>query len=701
MSSNVNPGYAFPLEKLGSDIARNQFNYESILNGLIAWDKTTQDEVTIRLTMGTDPWYWDYRIPSKKALLNSSSFDCAVEGPVVENNFSTDCRIINTLYGGSRQINQSTFDADTDVNTGTDYITFDDVTGWIIGDELKLEKTDVGDILPTPLAEDTIYKIFDISGNDVQLSDLNDNLIVLTATGSGIIKAVEKEVAPSTSTTDPGDVATLRMSVTSSGSCDWSVNYIELVNDWTAGSNYRWGNLVKYNDGGGTKLYRAVFDIENAQPSDTPDTSINWDLWVVDWMANIEYPVGTKVAYLGTIYTVIDPIDAADVGVTPDNNTDDYEVYAEAWESGKGYKEGAYVAYNYLPYIAQNEILDSASSPDINEDWFFAVTERVPSSVPFNNSAIFQWQLNYDVEGFILRCLGPLDVSEPDTNINFRLSARNIEPASIYQRSVETFSTSNYAFWPNDLNSIWEQGTTYGPTDTGIGVNNRQNYSAVMVFDHTRQDIAKTVNFVNYDGPDLDKGLCVYLPVEVNVGDGGIAYPEDGFTFEFYFRIWPNAQYTNSTTRDHIINKAQIYVYNVLNAENVKDDTCSSPVAKFSMARTTNFYMFGENVSIPDKPVHYRATFIYDATAKRWNTLDYYQLPDHLFVGPVGFIDPQSPANLDVNNDVIGNINPNAQFIGYETAGFPMFQDPFSNSDLSPFQAQSEEDLDNFNNRIS
>ena len=232
-------------------------------------------------------------------------------------------------------------------------------------------------------------------------------------------------------------------------------------------------------------------------------------------------------------------------------------------------------------------------------------------------------------------------------------------------------------------------------------MNNRQAYSAVMVFDHTRQDIAKTVNFINYDGPDLDKGLCIYLPVEVNVGDGGVALPEDGFTYEFYFRIWPRASYNGSTTRDHIINKSQIYVFNALSDDGIPDDSCSSPVAKFSMGRMTNFYMFGENISIPDKPVHYRATFIYNATDKKWHTLDYYQLPDHLFVGPVGFIDPQNPSNLDINNDALGNINPNAQFIGYETAGFPMFQDPFSNSDLSPYQTTTDEDLDSFENRIS
>jgi len=704
MSSNVNPGQAFPLETLGSDIARNQFNYESILNGLIAWDKTTADEVTIRLTMGTAPWYWDYRIPSKKSITNSSSFECSVTGVVVKDHFGVDCRIINSLYGGSRDIYQSMFDADIDVNVGTNEITFDDVSEWETGanpSQLQLQKSDPSDILPTPLQEGVIYKILGIIGNEVTLQDFNEVPIVITATGTGIIKAVKKETNPITATDDPGDVTTLRLSVTSSGGCQWNVNYIELTNDWTVGMGYRWGNLVTYDDGGGTRLYRAAFNIDSAAILDTPDISVNWEPWVIDWVANISYPVGTKVSYLGTIYTVIEPILATELSVFPSINVTSYEVYATAWVTGTQYTEGVYVAYDYMPYIAKTEILQSPTAPDADDSWFMAVTEPVPSSTPFNTSSIFQWQLTYDVSGFILRTIGPLDSTNADTDISFKMSARNIEPSSIYQRSVESFATSNYAFWPTDLNRIWEQGNQYGPADTGVLVNDRQDYSSVMVFDHTRQDITKTVNFINYDGPDLDKGLCIYLPVEVNVGDGGVARPEDGFTYEFYFRIWPNAQLNGSTTRDHIINKSQIYVYNVLNSENVKDDTCSSPVAKFSMARTTNFYMFGENVSIPDKPVHYRATFIYNATEKRWNTLDYYQLPDHLFVGPVGFIDPQSPSNLDINNDAIGNINPDAQFIGYETAGFPMFQDPFSNSDLSPFHGTNDEDIDDFNNRIS
>ena len=82
MTQFTNIGAAFPLEKLGSDIARNEFNYQSILNGLIAWDKSTDDTVTIRLTKDTDPYYEDYTIPTKSAVFDLNSLECNVTGSV-------------------------------------------------------------------------------------------------------------------------------------------------------------------------------------------------------------------------------------------------------------------------------------------------------------------------------------------------------------------------------------------------------------------------------------------------------------------------------------------------------------------------------------------------------------------------------------------------------------------------------------------
>jgi hypothetical protein len=228
-----------------------------------------------------------------------------------------------------------------------------------------------------------------------------------------------------------------------------------------------------------------------------------------------------------------------------------------------------------------------------------------------------------------------------------------------------------------------------------IGAGGLGNLAYLEGFQRNHGDVTlvATVTILIIEIPII--GMLVYPAV----GDDGIAYPEDGFTYEFFFRIWPNAQLNGSITRDHTVNKSQIYIYSVANRDSIMDDKCETPIAKFSMARTTNFYMFGENVSIPDKPVCYRATFTYSSVEKRWMVTDYYQLPDHIFVGPVGFIDPQTPSNADVYMDSL-NINPNASFIGYETAAFPMFQDPFSSTNLSPYRFTNVDDLNAFINRM-
>ena len=197
-----------------------------------------------------------------------------------------------------------------------------------------------------------------------------------------------------------------------------------------------------------------------------------------------------------------------------------------------------------------------------------------------------------------------------------------------------------------------------------------------MVFDHANPD-CKECNIVNYDGPDLDQGLIIYLPVE-SVQDGKIVYPKNGRMFEFLFRIWPNPAYNGHETADLVINKAQIYVYSVPSRNAL--DCHPAPIAKFSMARLTNFYVFSENIAVPNRPVLIKARFVYSGDEKTWKTYDYYQLPDCIFLSPNGFVDPGRPSD---------------ETYGVETAGFPLVQDPFSNYDLSPVLVD-----DSFRNRI-
>ena len=694
MTSNANIGNAFPLEKLGSDIARNEYNYQSILNGLIAWNNTTDDEVIIRLTKDTDPWYEDYTIPSKKSVFDTSTFQCQIEGSVDEDLYAVSCMLENSLSGGSRVIPTSTFDSTSGVNTTTEEITLTDGTSFSVGDRVKFTGT-----LPTGINSTTDYFVNNKpSVNVITVSQTRGGSSVdltATAVGTGTIYRSETSTGePEISSDDPGDLVTFRLTVNSNGGSEWGLYYSPIIQSWTSGDDYKYNQYVT----NGNILYRLIFDVENSTTSPATD-SANFEPIIINaWSSGNNYVVGEFVSYDSKVYEVITDITGSTV--VPSEDTDTFDYHSDQWTSGTDYSAGAYVNYGDTFFLAKATITNSTTLPFADTDtWEEAFLRKVPTSSNFTKTSVFRWQINTDIGKFVLRNEGDT-VSGSGTDIILKISARYKEPSSIYQKSVDLFSTSNYSYYPDADRAIWDTTTTYGPTDTAVGITNRQDYSAVMIFDHARPDVSKTVNFINYDGPDLDQGLCVYLPVEVDVGDDGIATPEDGFTYEFFFRIWPNAALTDSTTRDHIVNKSQIYVYSSLNRENIASDICGTPIAKFSMARTTNFYMFGENVSIPDRPVCYRATFVYSESQNKWCTLDYYQLPDHVFVGPVGFINPQSPANLDINNDVIGNINPNASNIGYETAGFPLFQDPFSNPDLTPYRITGDADLDIFKNRI-
>jgi hypothetical protein len=83
---------------------------------------------------------------------------------------------------------------------------------------------------------------------------------------------------------------------------------------------------------------------------------------------------------------------------------------------------------------------------------------------------------------------------------------------------------------------------------------------------------------------------------------------------------------------------------------------------------------------VPNRPVLVKAKFVYSAEDMAWKTYDYYQLPDHVFLSPNGFVDPSTPSD---------------DTYGVETAGFPLVQDPFSSVDLSSVLVD-----DSFRNRI-
>ena len=333
---------------------------------------------------------------------------------------------------------------------------------------------------------------------------------------------------------------------------------------------------------------------------------------------------------------------------------------------------GEDTAYAYPPYDLNAEDGQPAER-SYNDGWENPSVILLPVTPDFNKTNAVRWTTTTDIEALLLLRTGEGSVDKvPDIEIkpNVRLIGGTTEDNG----GLAVFDTANYAEWPGTTPK-WSPGHNYS-TDVTKGINEKQNYSATMVFDHANPD-CKECNIVNYDGPDLDQGLIIYLPVE-SVQDGKIVYPKNGRMFEFLFRIWPNPAYNGHETADLVINKAQIYVYSVPNRNAL--DCHPAPIAKFSMARLTNFYVFSENIAVPNRPVLIKARFVYSGDEKTWKTYDYYQLPDCIFLSPNGFVDPGRPSD---------------ETYGVETAGFPLVQDPFSNYDLSPALVD-----DSFRNRI-
>ena len=333
---------------------------------------------------------------------------------------------------------------------------------------------------------------------------------------------------------------------------------------------------------------------------------------------------------------------------------------------------GEDTAYAYPPYDLNAEDGQPAER-SYNDGWENPSVILLPVTPDFNKTNAVRWTTTTDIEALLLLRTGEGSVDKvPDIEIkpNVRLIGGTTEDNG----GLAVFDTANYAEWPGTTPK-WSPGHNYS-TDVTKGISEKQNYSATMVFDHANPD-CKECNIVNYDGPDLDQGLIIYLPVE-SVQDGKIVYPKNGRMFEFLFRIWPNPAYNGHETADLVINKAQIYVYSVPSRNAL--DCHPAPIAKFSMARLTNFYVFSENIAVPNRPVLIKARFVYSGDEKTWKTYDYYQLPDCIFLSPNGFVDPGRPSD---------------ETYGVETAGFPLVQDPFSNYDLSPVLVD-----DSFRNRI-
>ena len=79
---------AFPLESIGRDIARNNYNYESIFNALMEWNNSEKDYVTVRLMKNSAPYFHTWTFPTKKAQSKTASISLVT--PVAANAFDLD-----------------------------------------------------------------------------------------------------------------------------------------------------------------------------------------------------------------------------------------------------------------------------------------------------------------------------------------------------------------------------------------------------------------------------------------------------------------------------------------------------------------------------------------------------------------------------------------------------------------------------------
>ena len=205
---------AFPLENLASDIARNNFNYQSVLSGLIEWNTSKADTVTIRLSKDTNPYFEDYTIPTKKAMeISSRRNESEVSGMVYSGNFSMESIIEKGVYGGAFDYDTATFNPSTDITSNEILLNTTDTFN--VGDTIKF----VGEDLPQELSTTSLYYIVYFQENAIKVSSLPSGApISITPTTSPSTATVVKYTKnPVRSQSDRGDVIVVKPTVSSNG----------------------------------------------------------------------------------------------------------------------------------------------------------------------------------------------------------------------------------------------------------------------------------------------------------------------------------------------------------------------------------------------------------------------------------------------------------------------------------------------------
>ena len=620
-----------PLEHLTADLSKARFNYESMLNGLVEWNNSKLKNVTVRLMCDTEPGFVDYTFPTKRS---SEGNGGNIADPYSwENSYSYTQRYPVSAMISEDPMNNDKIDIRTTVNEAADSTWRLCASVVLYDEQYTVEQLVVDEstqVLHTSDDDNSTGNILTHDGTDATVDYIPGQFIRIyyPAEGRSELKWVSSAIK--------------------AGEAIIQSNTHNVVERWSLDrlNDYRQSDTMDYlfvvYDG---KVYRPTGTMSRSVPS---SKSSGWEYYCD------VYSDDGKLEH-GKVY-LYDP--------TGDANNYKYgEFFVYTGED---------TAYAYPPYdlIAED---DQPVERNYNDGWENPSVILLPITPNFNKTNAVRWTTTTDIEALLLLRTGEGSADKvPD--IEIRPNVRLIGGTTEDNGGLAIFDTANYAEWPGTTPK-WSPGHNYS-TDVTKGINDKQNYSATMIFDHANPN-CKECNIVNYDGPDLDQGLIIYLPVE-SMQDDKIVYPKNGRTFEFLFRIWPNPAYNGHETADLIINKAQIYVYSVpsRNALNCHP----APIAKFSMARLTNFYVFSENIAVPNRPVLIKAKFVYSEEEQTWKTYDYYQLPDCIFLSPNGFVDPSRPSD---------------ETYGVETAGFPLVQDPFSNYDLSAVLVD-----DSFRNRI-
>lgn len=484
------------------------------------------------------------------------------------------------------------------------------------------------------------------------------------------------------------DTVKFRVTVGNSAGAKWAMYAMAVIYDEpgnTVSREYCKNLYVRRLVNGSPVICKTVADVHvgdawSEQPLSV-DPSSNWMHAVEPYdPKKLRYYTeadGVMVSYSGRVYRITGSVESR---IYPDNPNSGWSMVCEMLSNVDKVVHNQMYYHNGEFYLYK---ADDANRRDIlwPEEDGDSVYWASPSVMYLNmfdvsRSSTFRWKATTDVSGFVMRqelASPAMDSTIPDIGMIATLEMNSGTETDNTHKGVAIFDSCNYSMWPSSENAIWTMTGTYS-TDISIPTSRTQDYTAKMVFHHADKD-TKCTNIINYDGPDLDQGLAIYLPIRDKVvidGNNTFKEPCDGYTFEFLFRIWPNPAYNGQSTADLIINKAHIYVYSVESSDAL-DGT--APIAKFSMARLTNFYVFAENIGVPNRPVLYKAKFVYSEKKHAWETYDYYQMPDHIFLSPKGFVDPS------VRSD---------DTYGVETAGFPLYQDPFSGLDLSRIMVDKE-----------